>query len=155
MRIAVFSTRGNVGEPGEAEEIAIYEGSHLLDRYPNPALSSPLRAIAAFGVLASRGVDSVIVAGIGRPAFEYGRRRFALYVFRGSEKEAIQKLMTGELEQAKAPTSEGKHRESSSRLLRRVQSWPFLNEFIFILNSSIVYSHLQLRSYFSEKGFEG
>ncbi|MCY0860143.1 MAG: diguanylate cyclase [Sulfolobaceae archaeon] len=114
MKVAIASTNGMVSGPGEAEEVHIYEinGSDikLLDSYENPAkYKEYARGVYMLRSVMDKEVDAVVLSEIGGPGFRYVAGKIKVYIFEGSENEALKKLMNNELVEAKAPTHEHGH----------------------------------------------
>lgn len=116
MKVAVASTNGFVSGPGEAEEVHIYNvdgyNYNLIEKYDNPAkYATHARGVFMLRSALEKGVDAIIVSEIGGPGFRYVAGKIKVYIFEGSEADALRKLINGELVEAIAPTHEHGHHE--------------------------------------------
>ena len=110
MKFAVLVTSGNTSDPGEADEVHVYNGRELDEVYANPALASGLRGISTIDSLVSRSIGDLVVAGIGRPAFMYAKKAgVKVYSFLGRESEAVDAFVKGSVAELGGPTEEGGH----------------------------------------------
>jgi len=116
MKFAILISAGQTADPGEAEEVRVYDGKDLIEKYPNPALSDPLRGIATMSSLTQRSVWHLVVAGIGKPAFAYAKRvGIRVYSAKGNEEAAVQAFLGGSLAELSAATDEGGHAHNAAR----------------------------------------
>ncbi len=113
MKFAVLVSDGVTSDPGEAKEVHVYDGGRLVEAYENPALSSNLRGISTFNSLLERQIRDLVVAGIGRPAYNFARTRgVKIYSIIGGESEAVRAFLGGAVGELLGPTDEGGHHGS-------------------------------------------
>ncbi|MGC8609402.1 MAG: NifB/NifX family molybdenum-iron cluster-binding protein [Thermoplasmata archaeon] len=113
MKIAVAVTDGHVGDPGECDQVYIYEadgnGVKMIEKFENPGK----KAIAAPGVVMlrnaiERGANAVVLSEIGRPGTNYLRGRAKVYLADGlPAEEAVKEVMAGSIPETLEPTHEG------------------------------------------------
>ncbi len=104
MLIAIPSTEGYVGGPGECDEVLIFDSEkdyELTESYHNPALEilSP-RGITMLVSALRLKVSAVIVAHLGSPTFHFIKGKAKLYIAEGMKAiEAIASLREGKLQE--------------------------------------------------------
>ncbi len=113
MKIAVAVTNGFVSDPGECDEVHIYESSgnglELKEKFENPGK----KALAAPGVVMIRsavekGAGAIILSEIGRPGINYLKGKARVYLAGGmAATEAAKKVMDGSIPETTEPTHEG------------------------------------------------
>jgi len=119
MRFAIAVSGIKVSGPGEAGEILVYdmdESSKLLESYENPALTvMTARGIAMIKSVIDKGVEKLVISGIGDHAFEYAAGRIELLNGHGmSRDEVLAKILKGELEQVKVASHRVGHHHTHS-----------------------------------------
>ncbi len=87
MKFAIAASGDRVSGPGEATEILVYsmEGSSdLLEIFENPAIkATSARGIAMINSVIEKGVEKLVISGIGDHAFKYASGRIELLDGRG------------------------------------------------------------------------
>jgi len=115
MKVAIPVTNGKVDGPGEGLEVYIYEikdgEARLIEKYENPALrATTSRGIHMLKSALDRGINAVIVAEIGPPGVRLLKGKVKIYLAEGLDvKEALDKLIRGELMETDRPTHEQHH----------------------------------------------
>lgn len=100
MLIAVPSSEGIVGGPGEGDEILIFDSDRnyeLTESYRNPGLDVlSAKGIRMLVSALQKKVTAVIVAHVGSPTYYYIKGKIKMYVGEGMKViEAINRLKDG------------------------------------------------------------
>ena len=116
MKVAIPVTNGYVDGPGEGLVVQIYEVENgqykLIEEYENPALkATAVRGAHMLKSAIDRGVNAIIVAEMGPPAFRLIQNyRIKAYLGEGLDvKTALEKLIKNELPELNGPTHEEHH----------------------------------------------
>ncbi len=98
MKFAIAATGDKVSGPGEATEILVYsleDTSELLEIYENPAhKATSARGIAMLRSVLDRGVEKLVISGIGEHAFKYASGKVVLLNGRGMSTDQILRAMS-------------------------------------------------------------
>lgn len=108
MKVAVPSTNGVIGGPGEASEVLIYEISsetRFLEKYPNPAITAPNSpGIWMLRSVIEHGAECMIVSGAGEHVFNAAKGAIKIYKAEGlSVEEAVNLLSENRLPELLTP----------------------------------------------------
>lgn len=114
MKFAIAVTGDKVSGPGEAEEILIYElgkSATLVESYDNPALKAISgRGISMIKSVIDRGVEKLVIGGIGDHALEYAKGKIELLSGKGLSKDlVISAIMKNTLSGISKATHTGGH----------------------------------------------
>lgn len=109
MRFAIAATGDKISGPGEATEIIIYnleKNASLEEIYENPALTATsARGISMLKSVIDKGVEALVISGIGEHAFNYASGRLNLLNGRGmTTDEAVQKISKDGMKPIKSAT---------------------------------------------------
>lgn len=109
MKFAIAASGDRVSGPGEATEIIIYtldQNANLDEIYENPALTATsARGISMLKSVIDRGVETLIISGIGEHAFSYASGRVKLLNGRGmSTDQAVMEMSNGGLKPLRSAT---------------------------------------------------
>lgn len=112
MKVAVALTGNRVSGPGEALEIVVYDAGEehvLLEKFQNPAATATsARGIVMLQSVVSRGIEKLIISGIGAHAMQYATGRIELLNGGGMTLEtALQNFVEGNLEKIDSATHLG------------------------------------------------
>lgn len=119
MKVAIAFTGNRVSGPGEALEIAIYDltdEASLLEKYENPAGKAvSARGIVMLQSVVQRGVDKLIISGLGAHAMQYASGRIEMYNGTGMTVDtALENFKENGLEPIREATHHGNHTHSHS-----------------------------------------
>lgn len=93
MKFAIAVTGDRVSGPGEAEEILVYElgkSATLIESYDNPALKAiSARGISMIKSVVDKGVEKLIISGIGDHALQYAKGKVELLSGKGLSKDLV------------------------------------------------------------------
>lgn len=119
MKFAIAVSGSNVSGPGEADEILVYDlngSSELLENYQNPGLSAvSARGIAMLKSVIDRGVEKLIISGIGEHAMQYASGKIELLNGAGLSIDVVlTRISKNELQPIKSASHRGgeHHRHS-------------------------------------------
>lgn len=117
MKVAVAVTGNRVSGPGEALEIAVYSAEDepvLLERYQNPAsTATTARGIVMLQSVVSRGIEKLIISGLGGHAMQYASGRLELLNGAGMTLEsALQNFKEDGLAKIEEATHNSDHQHS-------------------------------------------
>ena len=114
MKFAIAISGDRISGPGEAEEILVYDlagSAKLEESYENPALkATAARGIVMLKSVMDRGVEKLVISGIGDHALEYAKGKLELLNGKGLSKDhALSGILNNTLSRIEEATHHGGH----------------------------------------------
>lgn len=114
MKFAIAVSGDRISGPGEAEEILIYElekTATLSESYQNPALKAmTARGISMLKSVIDKGVEKLVISGIGDHALQYALGRVELLSGKGlSKDQVLSGIMNNTLAKIETASHHGGH----------------------------------------------